>query len=68
MILSRTSSGDPVRRTAWGTILFGEEALPTAGCIEIADPLTTTGATFNRATGVSSNPKSCRGRTRPAVI
>src|SRR5580765_5579886 len=48
-ILSGTTSGDPVRRTPWGTILFGEEAAD-GWLIEIANPLTTTGATFNRTT------------------
>jgi hypothetical protein len=62
-ILSGTSSGDPVRRTPWGTILFGEE-LADGWLIEIANPLTTTGAAFNRTTGVSSSPNVV---TRPAL-
>jgi hypothetical protein len=40
-ILTGTTSGDPVRRTPWGTILFGEETAD-GWLIEIADPLTTT--------------------------
>ena len=55
-ILSGTSAGDPVRRTPWGTILFGEENGTDGWMIEISDPLHTTGVTFNRATGVSSDP------------
>jgi secreted PhoX family phosphatase len=55
-ILSGTSSGDPVRKTAWGTILLGEENGTDGWLIEIADPLQTTGVTFDRATGVSSDP------------
>jgi secreted PhoX family phosphatase len=52
-ILTGTTSCDPVRRTAWGTILVGEEA--TDGwLIEIINPLQTTGVTFNRATGTAS--------------
>src|ERR1051325_9547760 len=63
-ILSGTTSNDPVRRTPWGTILLGEEA-GDGWLIEIANPLSTTGATFNRATGVSSDPVHVIGR--PAV-
>ena len=55
-ILSGTSSGDPVRRTPWGTILFGEENGTDGWMIEISDPLHTTNVLFNRATGVSSDP------------
>ena len=63
-ILTGTTSNDPVRRTAWGTILLGEEA-GDGWLVEIANPLTTTGVTFNRATGVSSDPVHVIGR--PAV-
>src|SRR4029079_8057366 len=52
-ILTGTTSCDPVRRTAWGTIVVGEE--DTNGwLIEIINPLQTTGVTFNRATGTAS--------------
>lgn len=53
-IVTGTSSCDPVRRTPWGTILFGEEAGggPDGGAIyELSDPVTTTGVTLDRATG-----------------
>jgi secreted PhoX family phosphatase len=53
-ILTGTSSCDPVRRTPWGTILFGEEAGggPQGGRVyELIDPLGTTGVTLDRATG-----------------
>jgi len=63
-ILSGTTSNDPVRRTAWGTILLGEEA-SDGWLIEIANPLTTTGVTFNRASGTSSDPAHVIAR--PAV-
>jgi len=56
-ILTGTSSGDPVRRTPWGTILFGEEAGggPNGGRVyELIHPLETTGVTLNRTTGVFS--------------
>ena len=67
-ILSGTSSGDPVRRTAWGTILFGEENGTDGWLIEIANPLTTTGVTFNRATGVSSDPAHVVSRPAPGRL
>src|SRR4029453_7495710 len=41
-ILRGTTAGDPVRRTAWGTILVGEEAGTTGQVIEIINPLETT--------------------------
>jgi secreted PhoX family phosphatase len=63
-ILTGATSNDPVRRTAWGTILLGEEAAD-GWLIEIANPLTTTGVTFNRATGDSSDPAHVIAR--PAV-
>ena len=64
-ILSGTSSGDPVRRTAWGTILLGEENGADGWLIEVADPLTTTNVVFNRAAGTSSDPAHVIAR--PAV-
>jgi Alkaline phosphatase PhoX len=56
-IVSGTDSGDPVRVTPWGTVLFGEEAGDTGGMYELIDPLSVEGATINRTTGVSSSPK-----------
>jgi len=67
-ILSGTSSGDPVRRTAWGTILLGEENGADGWLIEIANPLTTTGVTFNRTTGVSSDPAHVVARPAPGRL
>jgi len=64
-IVSGTSSTDPVRRTAWGTILFGEENGTDGWMLEVSDPLHTTGVTFNRATGLSSDPLHVA--TRPAL-
>jgi hypothetical protein len=55
-IVSGIQSGDPVRATPWGTILFGEEAGDTGAMYEIIDPLSVVGATINRTTGVSSSP------------
>src|SRR4030095_4513209 len=56
-IVSGTDSGDPIRTTPWGTILFGEEAGDTGAMYELIDPLSVEGATINRTTGVSSSPK-----------
>jgi secreted PhoX family phosphatase len=70
-IVSGTTSGDPVRRTPWGTILFGEEAGggPNGGRMyELIDPLHTTGVTLNRATGVFSGGIGAENLTaRPAL-
>jgi hypothetical protein len=55
-IVSGINSGDPVRATPWGTILFGEEGGDTGAMYEIIDPLSVVGATINRTAGVSSSP------------
>src|SRR5262245_35393896 len=52
-ILTGTNSCDPVRRTAWGTIIVGEEDT-TGWLIEIINPLATTNVTFNRGAGTFS--------------
>lgn len=56
IVESGMSSCDPVRRTAWGTIIVGEEAGSSGWLLEILNPLTTTGVTFDRGTGDSSDP------------
>src|SRR4030095_13571758 len=57
-ILTGTKDCDPVRRTAWGTIIFGEEVgsndPPTGWLMELINPLATTGVTFNRNLGTFS--------------
>lgn len=53
-ILTGTASCDGVRRTAWGTILFSEEAGSSGQAYELIDPLGTTGVTLDRTTGVFS--------------
>ena len=53
-ILTGTTSGDPIRRTPWGTILAGEEAGTSGQMIEIINPLQTTGVVYNRVTGTAS--------------
>ncbi|MET1003138.1 MAG: alkaline phosphatase PhoX [Acidimicrobiia bacterium] len=60
-IVTGTTACDPIRRTAWGTIVFGEEAGNTGQLYELIDPLHTTGVTLNRLTGVFSggtNPQN----------
>src|SRR5262249_54325202 len=53
-ILMSRSSCAPVRRTAWGTIIVGEEVGNTGWLIELINPLATTNVTFNRALGTFS--------------
>lgn len=49
-------SCDPAHRTAWGTIIFGEENGNTGRAYELLDPLGTTNVQIDRATGVTSDP------------
>jgi hypothetical protein len=71
VIVTGTADCDPVRRTPWGTILFGEEAGggPTGGRIyELIDPLHTTGVTLDRATGsFSGGSGAVNLAARPAL-
>jgi len=53
-ILSGLTSGDPLRRTPWGTILAGEEGGTTGQMVEIIDPLGMTGVTYDRVTGIAT--------------
>jgi secreted PhoX family phosphatase len=70
-IVTGTTSCDPVRETAWGTIVFGEEAGSgaTGGRLyELMNPLDTTGVTLDRATGVFSGGTGAENLTAlPAV-
>jgi uncharacterized protein DUF839 len=66
-ILTGTNSCDPVRRTAWGTIIFGEEQAD-GWLLEMINPLATTGVTFSRASGtISGGTGAANIVTRPAV-
>lgn len=58
-IVTGLSSCDPVRRTAWGTIVVAEEAGSTGGLYEILSPadIATPIAVTNRATGATSDPR-----------
>lgn len=66
-ILSGTTSCDPVHRTAWGTLVVGEET-STGNLIEIINPLATSNVFFNRTTGASSGGVGAENiAARPAV-
>jgi hypothetical protein len=66
IISSGLTSCDPVRRTAWGTIVVGEEA--TDGwLIEIINPVSTNNVTFNRAAGTFGGADAGNLAVRPAV-
>ena len=65
-ILTGTVSCDPVRRTAWGTILVGEE-LADGNLLEIINPLQTTGVVFNRASGALTGADAGNVALRSAV-
>jgi hypothetical protein len=71
VILTGTLDCDPVRRTPWGSILFGEEAGggPAGGRLyELIDPLHTTGVSLDRATGTFSGGSGAANLTaRPAL-
>src|SRR5262245_31592373 len=54
---------DPARRTAWGTVIVGEEAGPVGRLWEILDPLNVNGVVVNRAAGTSSDPDHVVART-----
>lgn len=56
-------SCDPAHRTAWGTIVVGEESGPSGRLWEILDPLAVNGVTIDRATGTSSDPAHVVART-----
>lgn len=57
-IVTGLSSCDPVRRTAWGTIIVGEEAGLTGGLYELIDPAAINApiAVTNRTAGATSDP------------
>jgi hypothetical protein len=67
-ILTGMSSCDPVRRTAWGTIIVGEEVNGTGWLLEMINPLGTTGVLFDRTMGTfSGGVGALNFTTRPAV-
>jgi secreted PhoX family phosphatase len=66
-ILTGMSACDPVRRTAWGTILAAEEVGNTGWMLEIINPLGTTNVVFNRVAGTLSGADAGNVAVRPAV-
>lgn len=60
IIVKGISSCDPVRRTAWGTLVIGEEAGDHGGFYEIFDPMSIPAANpivvTDRATGANTDP------------
>src|SRR5262245_34856054 len=66
-ILTGTDSCDPVRRTAWGTIVVGEESDP-GWLIELINPLVTTNVLFDRSSGTFAGGVGASNlAVRPAV-
>jgi secreted PhoX family phosphatase len=62
-IVTGTTSCDPLHVTPWGTVIFGEES-STGHVYEMIDPLSITGATLDRVTGIASTDKIVQ---RPAL-
>jgi secreted PhoX family phosphatase len=58
-ILTGVTSCDPLHVTQWGTVVFGEEA-SDGHLWEMVQPESIAGATVNRITGVSSDPRIVR--------
>jgi uncharacterized protein DUF839 len=56
-------SCDPAHRTAWGTIVVGEESGSSGRMWEILDPLSVTGVSVDRAAAISSDPAHVVART-----
>jgi secreted PhoX family phosphatase len=64
-IVTGTTTCDPIKRTPWGTIIFGEET-GNGQLYELINPLDTASVSLNRATGVFSggtNPQNLVRRT-----
>jgi secreted PhoX family phosphatase len=67
-IVTGTSACDGVRRTAWGTILFSEEAGSGGQTYELIDPLATTGVNLDRATGAFSGGTGSANLVRRTAV
>jgi hypothetical protein len=65
VVLRGGLGGDPIRRTAWGTLVVGEETA-TGAVYEILDPLNVTEAVItDRASGANTHPDKVA--KRPAL-
>jgi len=71
VVVTGTTDCDPLHRTPWGSIIFGEEADggPNGGRVyEMVDPLHTTGVLLDRASGTFSGGQGAQNLTaRPAL-
>jgi hypothetical protein len=67
-IVTGTSSCDPVKRTAWGSVIIGEEVGGTGWVFELINPLQTSNVTFDRVAGTFSGGVGAANlATRPAL-
>ncbi|HVP28538.1 MAG TPA: alkaline phosphatase PhoX [Myxococcota bacterium] len=67
-IVTGTTECDPLHRTPWGTIVFGEEDGSDGRVYELIHPLETTGVSLDRTTGVFSGGVGAENLTaRPAL-
>jgi hypothetical protein len=62
-MISGLVSCDPARRTAWGTVVVGEEAGSSGRLYEIVDPLSVHDVTIDRAAATTSDPAHVVART-----
>jgi hypothetical protein len=60
-------SCDPIHRTAWGTIVFGEENGKVGRLYELIDPLGTDGVHIDRTTGATSGADAANIVVRTAL-
>ena len=66
-ILTGMVDCDPVRRTAWGTVVVGEESGADGNLLEIINPLTTTGVQFDHTSGALTGADAGNVALRAAV-
>ena len=65
-MITGTTSCDPIHKTAWGTLVFGEENGSNGRLYEIIDPMSFDGQTIvtvNHTNGTSSDPNRVAVRT-----
>jgi len=66
-ILTGMSSCDPAHATPWGTVVVAEEAGSSGSLLEIINPLSTTGVSYDRTTGLTSGTDAENVVERPAI-
>jgi secreted PhoX family phosphatase len=66
-MVTGTSSCDPAHRTAWGTVVVGEENGTDGQVFEIINPLAVTNVLFDRVAGTFSNGPGGSGAENLAV-